>query len=322
MKPQAFSTRVLVAPSMFLLLATAAVHASAQYKVVTLANSYSNFGGSLASATYNLPQAGAALVLGLNPNPYFVASGAVDGSTDTSGTLTSSWDRSSLLVATSPPRQASAYAAADLGSGSLKSFAQSKSVLGSPYGSSGNGYAAFGDMLHWSVAGANDNTVTTIGVRFSLDGSWAKDQPAQSAGSMGWVLAFGSAGVHDQVAWLGTNPVTIQSQGFNGWSSSSFTRNLQTDSLTDLVFEGSYTLVGASGSFGVVSYLDAAVSGGTVDFSHTGQFGFTSLPATLTLSSDSGVFPITVAAVPEPETYALMLAGLGLMGWLVRRRRS
>ncbi|MDR3324058.1 MAG: PEP-CTERM sorting domain-containing protein [Zoogloeaceae bacterium] len=27
-------------------------------------------------------------------------------------------------------------------------------------------------------------------------------------------------------------------------------------------------------------------------------------------------------AVPEPETYALLLAGLGLMGVIVRRRRK
>lgn len=31
---------------------------------------------------------------------------------------------------------------------------------------------------------------------------------------------------------------------------------------------------------------------------------------------------ITVAAVPEPETYALMLAGLGLIGFSARRRKS
>ncbi len=31
---------------------------------------------------------------------------------------------------------------------------------------------------------------------------------------------------------------------------------------------------------------------------------------------------ISVTAVPEPETYAMLLAGLGLVGAAVRRRRS
>ncbi len=30
---------------------------------------------------------------------------------------------------------------------------------------------------------------------------------------------------------------------------------------------------------------------------------------------------VQVSAIPEPETYALMLAGLGLVGWVVSRRR-
>lgn len=34
------------------------------------------------------------------------------------------------------------------------------------------------------------------------------------------------------------------------------------------------------------------------------------------------VVPPPVSAVPEPETYALMLAGLGLTAWVVRRRKS
>jgi hypothetical protein len=29
-----------------------------------------------------------------------------------------------------------------------------------------------------------------------------------------------------------------------------------------------------------------------------------------------------VTAVPEPETYAMLLAGLGLMGTIARRRKS
>ena len=31
---------------------------------------------------------------------------------------------------------------------------------------------------------------------------------------------------------------------------------------------------------------------------------------------------LAVSAVPEPETYAMMLAGLGMMGWVARRKKS
>jgi len=40
----------------------------------------------------------------------------------------------------------------------------------------------------------------------------------------------------------------------------------------------------------------------------------------INLSGNTGVIGATVAAVPEPETYAMLLAGLGLMGWTARRR--
>ncbi len=42
-----------------------------------------------------------------------------------------------------------------------------------------------------------------------------------------------------------------------------------------------------------------------------------------TIATDSGrPFLPTIAPVPEPETYAMFLAGLGLMGAVVRRRKS
>ncbi|MDM7948581.1 FxDxF family PEP-CTERM protein [Hydrogenophaga sp.] len=37
---------------------------------------------------------------------------------------------------------------------------------------------------------------------------------------------------------------------------------------------------------------------------------------------DSASGNLTIAAVPEPETYAMLLAGLGLMGAIARRRRN
>lgn len=35
-----------------------------------------------------------------------------------------------------------------------------------------------------------------------------------------------------------------------------------------------------------------------------------------------GTWDVTVTAVPEPETYAMLLAGLGLLGFVARRRKQ
>lgn len=40
------------------------------------------------------------------------------------------------------------------------------------------------------------------------------------------------------------------------------------------------------------------------------------------IATDGALLPTPVPAVPEPETYALMLAGLGLIGGIARRRKQ
>ena len=76
---------------------------------------------------------------------------------------------------------------------------------------------------------------------------------------------------------------------------------------------------------------DAIVTGETghqvwdVHFnSGTGKFDVTQI-GTFPLQPEDGIFVtadlIVVPGVPEPETYALMLAGLGALGWVSRRRK-
>ena len=59
-----------------------------------------------------------------------------------------------------------------------------------------------------------------------------------------------------------------------------------------------------------------AISG----FNNTNDYSFFEIaPGTVYTNNITGGF--ITAAIPEPETYAMLLAGLGLLGWQARRRK-
>jgi hypothetical protein len=95
--------------------------------------------------------------------------------------------------------------------------------------------------------------------------------------------------------------------------------------------------VNTSGVFGfdIAGTANTAYAGLTLDSPDNGKSGLYSINLSTGAASLIGSFGIggntaiapslvglTVAAVPEPETYALMLAGLGAIGWVARRRRT
>jgi opacity protein-like surface antigen len=61
---------------------------------------------------------------------------------------------------------------------------------------------------------------------------------------------------------------------------------------------------------------------GTVDLGAFGTHRLTFAAAGASDGAGGSLDNVSVTAVPEPETYALMLAGLGLMGAVARRRRQ
>lgn len=72
-------------------------------------------------------------------------------------------------------------------------------------------------------------------------------------------------------------------------------------------------------AFGHGSISSLIITGSTTGFS---PFGLDNLQFSNTLLSGLDIRETEVTAIPEPETYALMLAGLGLLGSVAKRRRS
>ena len=74
----------------------------------------------------------------------------------------------------------------------------------------------------------------------------------------------------------------------------------------------------ASNTWSYDSYAGAKTAA-IAAYSTAIKYGFT---ATYSESTTGSLTTFTVSAVPEPETYAMMAIGLGMMGWIARRRRG
>lgn len=166
------------------------------------------------------------------------------------------------------------------------------------------------DILTFDANGSYTATFTVDGLAGGLSGSftiWSWPNPYESIRS--WAFNVTVLGLDDPVH-------AALSLGQSGAS------------LTDY-FDQSGTLsfdYAAGNRYLIVASLDVGVSnGGTVDFYNTATLsGLTLTAGNMSAYSGTNYFNLgntTAPPIPEPETYALMLAGLGLVGWAARRRR-
>ncbi len=179
-------------------------------------------------------------------------------------------------------------------------------------GSIGGGYGTFLSLSAAGLSGAASATLTG-GTVYTADQPFA-DIPAgvvfegkflaagPSSGAPA-VLDFGAGGV-DYISFLWGSPDTYNEL-----------------TITDTL--------GASQIFTVASFLPPLPGNGDQGLSQYVQFqsdalsnirylSFNNIPATDAFESAN----YTITPIPEPETYALMLAGLGAMGFVARRRKN
>ena len=95
----------------------------------------------------------------------------------------------------------------------------------------------------------------------------------------------------------------------------------------NLTFGDNFFIWGQGGTIPEVGVPVGYLSGSPIDsgmvFDTATISGFTMIPGTYVyaIPNDTITLNIGVAAVPEPEIYAMMAAGLGLMGFVGRRRK-
>jgi hypothetical protein len=186
---------------------------------------------------------------------------------------------------------------AEVGSGSALGYHAGSSTYSSP---TGNGSAHSFSSNVWAVGDYYQFGVSTLGMD-SIVVSW--DQASSNTGPRDFTLAYSTNGT--SFTDFASYSVLANASPNATWNSSGAPKS---------IYSFAYDLSGVSAlnNQGTVYFrlVDASTTPAGSTYTAV-QTGGTDRVDNFTVSG--------VAAVPEPETYALMLAGLGLVGGIARR---
>jgi hypothetical protein len=224
--------------------------------------------------------------------------------------------------------KADASATADVNAGKFSLFSSSDGV-DTPKPTlltvSSAAHVGFSDTLYFTIPNATASSATDIFFSLSSNGTLDASQLGvtgksvfqtdfglrQASGTNGYV---NFASITDTCTKEGCT--SQKGDGFGDGIDVSITPTSALLSGGSDSFLGKVTLRGDKGVVFFAFDANAGSSGGIADLSHTVQLSITA-PDGVTWTSESGQL---LTAVPEPETYAMLLVGLGLIGFMARRR--
>jgi hypothetical protein len=150
-------------------------------------------------------------------------------------------------------------------------------------------------------------TALTAGAGSSVLGT-GTNLTQMGSGTSTWLANNVGQGNHATVA-NGADVITDGSTAYQGNATAGFKDHW---TITPNIFNADQTLNNSANFYGLQG-VSAGQANKLTDFN--GSFAFNAADGTLTYST-----LVAAAPVPEASTYAMLLAGLGLMGLMVRRR--
>ena len=159
------------------------------------------------------------------------------------------------------------------------------------------------DITGWTVSG---NSVDYIGSYWTAqDGARSIDLAGNGIGTISQILSTVAGQAYQVSFWIARNPDNgiNPRTGFVGWngSNSQFTFNNSTSTAANMGWEQRSFIFGATGATTTLSFSSDAATA-------AGFYG----PA---------LDNVSIAAVPEPATWMMLILGFGLVGGAMRRRK-
>ena len=189
--------------------------------------------------------------------------------------------------------------------------------------------AYYMEYVNFNIAGASSSTLTRIGFRVNYHGLLAtapypgilvNGVPVYGVATSFLDFNFSSSLGYAQIN--ATHSTANQDTYQSYFSGNGFKSVAETGDGSDRSFYFTYDLLGATPTASITLGVGASTIGpATSDFSNTAGFEF-DLPNNVTWTSQSGVYLQNAGgAVPEPSSWALMVAGFGFVGGMARRRQ-